>query len=404
MSKPTSTSPHVMPPLVCSNLTGNKAKGIAPDLHSLIVTKLIEVAAEDTGNLKRFSHSDELGTKNTHRISTTKLSRADDIEPGKHSKNACRSLQVRRLSWAAGTTPMPAQKSLLDSPTPDIQISSSIDHLVSTNDLHQISAPVAVVGQGAFAMARLVSPSMDPEESSLNESRPRTLRRMARFSVSRSSMDSTTLQSISNFHQPSSSPFQLLDSNETTSQIISRHQKIPLHNVVSTHVRSQSHPSPQVNTFRIGHPRRPYYSAIRKHTMSPATLHHSPSSQRLRAQSYPPATFQREPLPMAIISQKTSNTLSVFPSSEDLNNYQRSETVAMFPSLFGRHAMLSGRTSGFSMSGETELRMVLDLNADPDNEIYHYNHGIREYGHIPSLMGRVKKLRKILKQLFPIRN
>lgn len=89
---------------------------------------------------------------------------------------------------------------------------------------------------------------------------------------------------------------------------------------------------PQV---RLGHPSRPYYTAIRPHSMS------RPSSPF----STPPASRAPSPsLPLTFTPTNYSNTQSLYQASPVRNSLP---------------TMGSNATIGFSLSGETELRMAL---------------------------------------------
>ncbi|KAJ7070798.1 hypothetical protein C8F01DRAFT_1107899 [Mycena amicta] len=120
--------------------------------------------------------------------------------------------------------------------------------------------------------------------------------------------------------------------------------------VASKHVRSES--------LRLGHPRRPYYSAIRSNMSRPSSPQGSP------------------PRPGLSVEEHDLESPVISPNSR-------------FRIGFG--ALSPPSNPGFSVSGEIEMRMALaDLARQSRGEQEHQPH---------SLGRRVKKLRKGLRDL-----
>ncbi|KAF9007500.1 hypothetical protein BDQ17DRAFT_218899 [Cyathus striatus] len=141
--------------------------------------------------------------------------------------------------------------------------------------------------------------------------------------------------------------------------------------------RPQTPSSP--NSDRLGSPTRPYYTAIRKNM--PSVSHSRPNSVTLpsRPVSCPP------PRPFSVLTSSPSSPLSppvsALASIPDAEIYPLPRSSMPPPPSFGFGA------EGCSVSGETELRMALGEMRYKDN---------RGNG---SLVGRVKKLRKGLKEM-----
>ncbi|KAF7307140.1 hypothetical protein MIND_00507400 [Mycena indigotica] len=143
---------------------------------------------------------------------------------------------------------------------------------------------------------------------------------------------------------------------------------------VISHNRSQSQP----NTLRLGHPRRPYYSAIR-----PGMSTSRPSSP---PNSYSPPTAVDD-------SMDVDDGPPVAPAI--------SPRRSSFRLGFGAYAQQS---SGFSVTGEMEMRMALAAIAreeearqtDSDSRPHHQHHHHLGKG---SVGRQVKKLRKGLRDL-----
>ncbi|KAF9223349.1 hypothetical protein BS17DRAFT_754336 [Gyrodon lividus] len=136
---------------------------------------------------------------------------------------------------------------------------------------------------------------------------------------------------------------------------------------------------------RLGHPSRPYYSAIRNNMSRPTSPAFSMSAPRT---------------PSPISSYAPRETKSLDGGDRSCVHYAQ-ELRPMSMVLPGQ-VMSAGSRSGFSLSGETELRMSLARwrrdNAPDEPGDYHF----REMGQSRTkvdMKGKVKKLGKGLKNL-----
>ncbi|KAJ7269432.1 hypothetical protein B0H12DRAFT_38816 [Mycena haematopus] len=149
------------------------------------------------------------------------------------------------------------------------------------------------------------------------------------------------------------------------------------------HNRSQSQPN-----VRLGHPSRPYYSAIRKNMSRPNSPFGDSSMNSSR------------PTSMVYPSRTTSPTFGYLPrtfeDSDDDETPSVSRAASPSPFISGLGGS-SAAHSGFSVSGEMEMRMALaGLTIGQQEPSFRF----QRTGKIQSSVhGRVKKLGKGLKDL-----
>lgn len=150
------------------------------------------------------------------------------------------------------------------------------------------------------------------------------------------------------------------------------------------------------NTVRLGHPSRPYYTAIRKN-MSPASIHSSGSRP-----TSPHSVLSRASSPAPSSSLLTPNPASFLDISlDDTDNLPLSFTLTPPPSGRFSHRQshslpsfaFAAQKSGFSVSGETEMRMTLAMEGSTDGG-YKFRDNEKK-----TLKGHVKKMSKELKDL-----
>ncbi|KAK7063977.1 hypothetical protein R3P38DRAFT_2821599 [Favolaschia claudopus] len=150
-----------------------------------------------------------------------------------------------------------------------------------------------------------------------------------------------------------------------------------------THHRAHSQPN-----VRLGHPSRPYYSAIRKNMSRPS----SPYGSSVTASSRPSS--------MAFSSRTTSPTFGHLPEAfEDTDDDDETPAPsrAASPSRFA-FGGVSTSHPGFSVSGEMEMRMALAALAAGQRQDSSFQ--FRETVTPPTTVrGRVKQLGKGLKDL-----
>jgi len=145
-----------------------------------------------------------------------------------------------------------------------------------------------------------------------------------------------------------------------------------------THNRTHSQPD-----VRLGHPSRPYYSAIRKNMSRPDSSNGNSS----------------RPTSMALPCRATSPAFGYLPQTfEDTDDDETpSVSRAASPSGFSFGHGPSMSHSGFSVSGEMEMRMALAALAIGQQDS---SFQFQETGKMQSsVRGQVKKLGKGLKDL-----
>ncbi|KAF8071591.1 hypothetical protein FPV67DRAFT_1481921 [Lyophyllum atratum] len=177
-----------------------------------------------------------------------------------------------------------------------------------------------------------------------------------------------------------------------------------------THARSGSQPT---NTVRLGHPSRPYYTAIRPNmsrptspisrSQSPSTLHPSSASRPTRPTSLPapsrppsPGIFSVLSSTSALSDEEDTSPIEIFayrPRSQSTN-----VSINSRPLTFGP---LSRHRGGFSLSGETELRMALAREGDTEGEeAFKFRDMRKKHGHGGAkVMRKVREFRRGLKGL-----
>jgi hypothetical protein len=171
----------------------------------------------------------------------------------------------------------------------------------------------------------------------------------------------------------------------------------------SSHTRSRSQPNA---TVRLGHPSRPYYTAIRPHMARPTPLIEPteslspPSPIPSRPLSLPPPARAASP---GVHSLLSATSLFTMPEQEDLSPLSPSSATSLAYNVHPRPFALGGSTShrsGFSLSGEAELRMALSQAevGVPSEDQYRYRDMGRTH-HGMGVMNKVNKLKRGLKEL-----
>ncbi|KAJ7170191.1 hypothetical protein C8R46DRAFT_226428 [Mycena filopes] len=185
----------------------------------------------------------------------------------------------------------------------------------------------------------------------------------------------------------------------------------PIHETYPTkpQMHNRTYSQPINNNIRLGHPSRPYYSAIRKNRPNsplgdPTTTTASPSPSR-------PTSLA---LPARVSLQPSPTSFGYIPHAFD--DADDDDDPFMRPPLPGRHTpsrFSFGRTghrssasaalpSGFSVSGEMEMRMALAALASgsgEDDSDFHFQETRKTTTTDSSVGGRVKKFGKGLKDL-----
>lgn len=177
-----------------------------------------------------------------------------------------------------------------------------------------------------------------------------------------------------------------------------------------THSRSQSQPH---NTPRLGHPSRPYYTAIRPNMSRPTS-----AIEPFQSMPQPPqASTSPRPLSLPSPSRAPSpGIFSVLSSTSALStptlgddgprssfSYPSASPVQnrLSPRPFSLGGSVSRHRSGFSLSGETELRMALareqgDVGRESDNAYRFRDMGKKQDTRV---MRKVHNLKRGLKEL-----
>ncbi|KAF5379693.1 hypothetical protein D9615_005733 [Tricholomella constricta] len=175
-----------------------------------------------------------------------------------------------------------------------------------------------------------------------------------------------------------------------------------------THNRSKSQPA---NHVRLGHPSRPYYSAIRPNMSRPTSPIDSPGARSLSPPPSPQASRLRPvslPTPARAPSPGIFSVLSSTSALSEEDEESPFESFAFRPRSASAHndihprpfafGSLSRRTgAGFSLSGETELRMALAREL-ADEDAYKFKDMGKRRGRA-RVMRKVRELKKGLKGL-----
>ncbi|KAJ6575414.1 hypothetical protein B0H19DRAFT_1064095 [Mycena capillaripes] len=164
-----------------------------------------------------------------------------------------------------------------------------------------------------------------------------------------------------------------------------------------THSRSHSQPA----HIRLGHPSRPYYSAIRKNMSRPssplgdASIVSSQPGSRSRPNSVALPSYELSPTSFGYLphSPDTTDDDHTFISQPATSHRPSSSRFSFGLGGFGSSA--SGPQSGFSVSGEMEMRMALAASRQQDSSFQFQETGKMQN----SVSGRVRKLGKGLKDL-----
>ncbi|KAJ7040323.1 hypothetical protein C8F04DRAFT_253146 [Mycena alexandri] len=175
------------------------------------------------------------------------------------------------------------------------------------------------------------------------------------------------------------------------------HEPPPLHPTRSQmHNRTYSQPT---NNIRLGHPSRPYYSAIRKNTSRPnsplgdSSMNPSPPTSLALPSR---ASLQPSPTSFGYIPNAFDDADDDDPLIRRASSHRRTASRFAF-GLGGHSSSASALPSGFSVSGEMEMRMALAALAsgEPDSD-FHF----QETGKMDSSVGkRMKRFSKGLKDL-----
>ncbi|KAF8896671.1 hypothetical protein BD779DRAFT_1668418 [Infundibulicybe gibba] len=213
----------------------------------------------------------------------------------------------------------------------------------------------------------------------------RTLRRKKHMSIFRSSTPDFSI--ASGIQRPQSQPPPSLLSS------------------APTHTRSQSQP---LSAVRLGHPSRPYYTAIRKNMSRPTSLIDDTSARPLSfasSISSQPTSMYSNPGPAGILSLiNTTPIPEALDDGDDLASMLSAGAPRTTFSLGRAHSRLAFAAAvgaGCSVSGETEMRMALARRRSDaayrdrgSGATYEFQDMKKTHTHGRGLMRRVKKLRQ----------
>jgi hypothetical protein len=218
---------------------------------------------------------------------------------------------------------------------------------------------------------------MDSVDRSLNNTTsPRRSRSLSTFSI-------TDIDSHCNPHQHRNANPSTSSIHDTPQQTLRRKKRMILHspNITPQHSETNlvrtaySTPEPHSgHFFPLGHPSRPYYSAIRKNMSRPSSPFDNNTSNSLRSFS---------PLPYSHSS---------LPNDSFQDDYSAFHTPPTSSRLF------SSSVTGFSLSGETEMRIALarqQVRNSPDELTDYKFHDTRKTG-----KGRLRRVVKKMSRGF----
>ncbi|KAG6916203.1 hypothetical protein DXG01_007833 [Tephrocybe rancida] len=269
-------------------------------------------------------------------------------------------------------------------------VSTGIDrrtpmHLIKTISTKSLRSARIVIGFEALHESFVaLKPTIDSPSLKSAPSTPKTLRRKKRLSLYRPSTPRPESVASSSFTATSSPSIVSMPQSAVSVEdsIFSVPRTEP---DMSKHARSRSQPA---NVVRLGHPSRPLYSAIRPNMSRPSTAI-GPPARPSRPISLPAPSRAPSPGIMSVLSSPSALY------DEDGYAFERPTSshgrgVPSFPA-FGS---ISRRDAGFSLSGETELRMA--LARDHVDAFKFKDMGKRHSGKV---MTKVKQVGKGLKGL-----
>ncbi|GLB44865.1 hypothetical protein LshimejAT787_1802020 [Lyophyllum shimeji] len=344
------------------------------------------------------------------------------------------ALQLRRPRWSdgsarkfkggeAGITPRRRPSSHL--PSLRHSRSTGVDrrtpmHLIRTVSTKSLRSTHIVIDFKALHDSydfKLESGELSPKSAPTQ----RTLRRKRRVSLFRTSTPSPLPQSRPLSAFTSNSAIDAPSAFPTPDASVHKHVlSAPIHEPnrnTLTHARSGSQPT---NTVRLGHPSRPYYTAIRPNmSLSRPSSPASASAPRSQSPTQPPPTsFSRPTRPMSLPTPARAPSPAIFSvlsstsalSDEEASplehgllasaNRPRSSSTMehVRPLAFG--SLAPPRGGGFSLSGETELRMALarEQEADGRGEVFRFRDMGKKHGGA-RVMKKVRELKRGLKGL-----
>ncbi|TFK94073.1 hypothetical protein K466DRAFT_472141, partial [Polyporus arcularius HHB13444] len=145
-------------------------------------------------------------------------------------------------------------------------------------------------------------------------------------------------------------------------------------------------PGTSAESIPLGHPQRPLYTAIRKNMTRPE----SPSPLPTGARPSFDAAFQCQ----TVMYERQTRSLDI--ETPRFRSLSRASHLAMATS-YARPSMFSGGGAGFSVSGETEMRMDLARSRSMDGAPSDYAY--RERQKDASVKAKMKSFGKTLKSL-----
>jgi len=169
------------------------------------------------------------------------------------------------------------------------------------------------------------------------------------------------------------------DSDDPVTPVSPAHQRSP---------PPTSFPPPKTKSsspVRLGHPSRPYYTAIRKNISPPTPSRTRPQSAEVPMTSTATVTNASRHLSMSAVPPSAFSTFDVNDDFEVHSGPTNSARLSLTSSLHRQsydnrtqthtrkaqslsraaNGMISNRSNGLSMSGETELRMALAASSSP---------------------------------------
>ncbi|KAG6831522.1 hypothetical protein H0H92_009790 [Tricholoma furcatifolium] len=232
---------------------------------------------------------------------------------------------------------------------------------------------------------------------------PKTLRRKKRLSLLRTSKSSSRPNSVISTTFTVNAPS--IVSHAVNASGDDDVFCVPSRGMKRSSIPSPARPLTADNTVPLGHPRRPFYTAIRPNMSRPTSIIEAPPSSYV-----PPTNLSGRPSrPMSLPAQiraPSPGLMSVFsvspfddddegPRTEPSSAYRprSSSHLSMYPPTFGPMS----RHGGFSLSGETELRMQLAGQGQHEEGAFKFKDMGKRRGSM--VMNKVRELKKGLKGL-----
>ncbi|PIL35626.1 hypothetical protein GSI_02354 [Ganoderma sinense ZZ0214-1] len=154
-------------------------------------------------------------------------------------------------------------------------------------------------------------------------------------------------------------------------------------------------PGPVLDEIPLGHPQRPLYTAIRKNMSRPE----SPTPSAAASASFDFHVYERG---------TRSLDIDDAPPALRYGSLARASQLAIAYNTAAARPALFGTATGFSVSGETEMRMDLarsrSMDGVPGDFAFREGKRGRQEGASTSVKARVKSLGKTLKGLLRVKN